>query len=240
QRRATAMTASTGEGRLFEVDMRLRPSGEDGPIAAHIDSLRQYLEGPAWTWELMALSRARFAIGDAALGARIEALRDEVLARAPTRPDLMADVTAMRARIAQAKPAGGAWDSKLRKGGMLDVEFIAQGLALAHADRAEVRAAHRPVTQLRALAAAGALRPEVADTLYDAARFWLEAQWVCRLVGHDEAAGEVEHRDLQATFAGALGAKDYPALVERREAIARAVAAAYRDVFGMESPAGGD
>lgn len=228
QRLVTAMTATTGEGRLFEIDMRLRPTGDDGPIAVHIEAMRKYLSDSAWTWELMAVSRARYAIGDAALGARLEALRLNALADAPGRADLLADVANMRARIRAAKSAGDVWDVRRRAGGMVDVEFIAQGLALMHGDDPNVASARRPGAQLHALQEAGALWAADAESLAEAARFWLEAQWLIRLIGHDEAAGaELDHPDAKATFADVFGEPDYDALIVRRETTAKAVETAF-------------
>jgi glutamate-ammonia-ligase adenylyltransferase len=114
QRLITALTAQTGEGRLFEVDMRLRPTGDDGPIATHIDALTRYLHEDAWTWELMALTRARFIAGETALAKQFDAMRSEIMAKPRERVPHLADVANMRTRIASAKTSTGAWDVKLR------------------------------------------------------------------------------------------------------------------------------
>lgn len=233
QRLSTAMTTPTGEGRLFEVDMRLRPTGDDGPIAVHVDSLKQYLATNVWTWELMALSRARFAIGDPGLGARLEEIRLEAMRDAAARENVLGDAAAMRIRIASAKPAGGPWDVRRRDGGMVDVEFIAQGLALVHGDKPDVAAARRPGDQFAALGAVGALDEATATFLARASRFWLEAQWLIRLMGHDESVGaELRHPDAQATFAAALGQPDYSALVAEREDIASQAKAVFAEIYG--------
>lgn len=232
QRLSTALSTQTGEGRLFDVDLRLRPNGEDGPIAVQLESYRRYLTGDAWTWELMALTRARFAAGDADLGARLEAARCDGLAAAAERPDLMQDVHAMRLRLAQAKKSAGPWDVRRRDGGMIDVEFIAQGLALANGGATAIQAARRPQDQLCAVrdtALAG--RPD-AGLLAEAARFWLEAQWVVRLIGLDEATDDTGlHVESRATFAKALGEDSYEALVKNREAIAERVRTAYIEII---------
>ncbi len=233
QRLVTALTTATGEGRLFEVDQRLRPSGVDGPIATHIDALALYLISAAWTWELMALTRARAAAGDADLCARIEQLRRDALAAAAGRPDLFADAKAMRQRLASAKGAGGGpWDVRRRPGGMVDTEFVAQALALAHGDSVGVAEARQPGAQMRALVAAGVATPALGQAIAEAAEFWLAAQWMLRLIGHDIAAGaELEHPSTQTTLATALSAPDYTAATVRREALANAVSAAFADIF---------
>ena len=111
---------------------------------------------------------------------------------------------------------------------MIDVEFIAQGLALANGGAAAIQAARRPQDQLHAMwetALAG--RPD-SGLLAEAARFWLEAQWVVRLIGLDEATDDMDlHAESRATFAKALDKDSYEALVKTREAIAEQVRTAY-------------
>ncbi len=233
QRLVTALNTMTGEGRLFDVDLRLRPHGEDGPVAAHIRSIEEYLGDNAWTWELMALTRARAAVGDEPLIERIEDVRRRAIAAAQGRDGLLADVASMRRRIAAAKPARGDWDVRGRRGGMVDADFVAQGLTLALGGAGGLAAARGPAAQLAALAEV----PDAPDLpfaeLAEAARFWLEAQWLLRLVGFDPAeAADIPHPAIQATVAAALGAPDYPAVCRRRDEIAANVAAAFDIAIG--------
>ena len=238
QRLVTALTASTGEGRLFEVDMRLRPNGDDGPIATHIDGYRRYLEDSAWTWELMALSRARAAIGDASLIEMVEEIRLKALQGAPNRPNLLADVAAMRLRVAAVKQAGGPWDIRRRAGGLVDAEFIAQGLTLLHGANPLIAAKRRPADQLQALSD---ITTGSVLNVPNAAGFWLESQWLLRLLGHDEAAGlEIKHPDIQLTMAQALGEAGYDDLVIRRESVAACVKDAYDHVLSGHAVADSD
>lgn len=236
QRLITALTTSTGEGRLFTVDIRLRPSGDDGPIAVQLDSIRKYYSSEAWTWELMALSRSRFACGDPELGKSLETLRHAAIKAAAGHADVLENVHAMRKRIRAAKPAGGPWDLKQRSGGLLDVEFLAQGLTLAYGGDTQSAFARRPAEQFAALAKAGVLTAARAEMLANAATFWLEAQWLLRLIGHSETIGaELEHADARTTLASVLGAPDYEALRRKREAIAADVASAFSEVFAPAS-----
>ena len=126
----TALTAMMPDGRLYEVDMRLRPSGRQGPVATALATFTAYQTGEAWTWEHLALTRARFMAGNAALGAEIEAFRQAVLARPKDRGRVLADVSGMRGRIAAAKGAAGDWDLKAGPGGVQDIELLAQAAAL--------------------------------------------------------------------------------------------------------------
>jgi glutamate-ammonia-ligase adenylyltransferase len=130
QAMVTAVTAQMAEGRLYEIDMRLRPSGTQGPVATSLTSFRDYQMNAAWVWEHLALTRARPVAGDAALAADVEAVREAVLARGHAPDKIIAEVATMRARIAAAKPAEGPWDAKLGAGRLQDVELVAQAASL--------------------------------------------------------------------------------------------------------------
>ncbi len=126
QAMVTALTAPMAEGRLYEVDMRLRPSGTQGPVATSLTSFRDYQMNEAWIWEHLALTRARPVAGEAALALDVEAVRDAVLERGHPRDRIIAEVATMRARIAAAKAPDGPWDAKLGPGRLQDVELMAQ------------------------------------------------------------------------------------------------------------------
>ncbi|KRB50188.1 bifunctional glutamine-synthetase adenylyltransferase/deadenyltransferase [Rhizobium sp. Root708] len=130
QRLIAAFSAPTAEGVLYEVDMRLRPSGNKGPVATRINAFGKYQREEAWTWEHMALSRARLICGDAGLIAEAESIVTDVLSRHREPAKLARDVTEMRQLIESEKPPASAWDLKLIPGGVIDIEFIAQYLAL--------------------------------------------------------------------------------------------------------------
>ncbi|GGD12707.1 bifunctional [glutamine synthetase] adenylyltransferase/[glutamine synthetase]-adenylyl-L-tyrosine phosphorylase [Aureimonas glaciei] len=156
QRLIAALTAPMGEGILYEVDFRLRPSGNKGPLATHLGAFRRYQENEAWTWERMALTRSRPIAGDASMQTQAEATVREILALPRDPVAMRQDVAAMRARIARDKPARGALDLKLIAGGLIDLEFIAQWAILAgHVPPALIG---RPTAEvLRALEVAGVL-----------------------------------------------------------------------------------
>jgi glutamate-ammonia-ligase adenylyltransferase len=130
QRLIAALSAPTAEGVLYEVDLRLRPSGNKGPVATRINAFAKYQREEAWTWEHMALSRARVVTGDESLGREIETVIAEVLALPRDATTIAKDVAEMRALIEQEKKPKNAWDFKLVPGGLIDIEFIAQYLAL--------------------------------------------------------------------------------------------------------------
>ena len=155
QRLVAALSLPTSEGELYEVDMRLRPSGAKGPVAVAFPSFGAYYEAEAETWEFMALTRARVVwSSDPVFAADVSAAIEAALRRPRDIAGLARDVRDMRALIAKEKPASGPWDMKLAPGGLVDIEFAAQFLQLAHA------AAGGPLRAgtaeaLEALAAAG-------------------------------------------------------------------------------------
>jgi glutamate-ammonia-ligase adenylyltransferase len=168
QRLISAITAPTAEGRLYEVDMRLRPSGDSGPIASSLWAFAQYQRESAWTWEHMALTRARPIAGDPDLCERVAAAVRGALTRQRDPERLLADVADMRRRIAEAHPAPSPWDLRNRAGGLVDLEFTVQYLLLREAaQRPEVL--HRdPAKAIVALGEAGILPPQGARELGEA------------------------------------------------------------------------
>ncbi|MET3599261.1 bifunctional [glutamine synthetase] adenylyltransferase/[glutamine synthetase]-adenylyl-L-tyrosine phosphorylase [Martelella mangrovi] len=139
QRLVAALSAPTAEGVLYEVDMRLRPSGKAGPLATRLAAFEKYQMNEAWTWEHMALSRAHPLCGDPSLMADTGSVIDAVLGMPRDRNTLAGAIADMRARIERDKPARSQWDLKLIPGGLIDIEFIAQYCHLAcHVPRGEI------------------------------------------------------------------------------------------------------
>jgi glutamate-ammonia-ligase adenylyltransferase len=177
-----AVTAPGIDGPLYAVDMRLRPSGNKGPVAVSLASFRRYHAEDAWTWERMALTRARVVAGPVALRRLVEAAIAEARAGARGNALVRADALAMRRRMLRDLPADGPWDMKLRAGGLIEVEFIAQALRLYHAPATKSGSTR---DMLAALAAMGGLEKTEAATLIRADRLWRGVQGLLRLtVGH--------------------------------------------------------
>jgi glutamate-ammonia-ligase adenylyltransferase len=130
QRLIAAFSAPTAEGVLYEVDMRLRPSGNKGPVATRINAFEKYQREEAWTWEHMALSRARLICGDQSLTAKAEGIIADILSTKRDPGKIALDVAEMRKMIDEEKAPESLWDLKLIPGGVIDIEFIAQYLAL--------------------------------------------------------------------------------------------------------------
>ena len=152
----SALSAPTEEGDLYTVDMQLRPSGKAGPVAVSLSRFDSYYPHEAWTWEMMALTRARIIAGDETLARSVEASFARALGRDRDAKGVREDALSMRRRLAAAKPPRSNWDLKSRPGGLQDIEFIAQALQLIHAGRSDVLRAST-VDALAALGAAGAL-----------------------------------------------------------------------------------
>jgi glutamate-ammonia-ligase adenylyltransferase len=160
----TALSAPTAEGRLYEVDMRLRPSGRQGPVATSVQSFENYQMTEAWTWEHLALTRARIVATAGAAGTdlaeRVEALRLKVLRDRGKDARVMPDLAQMRARIFAAKPPDGRWEAKTGPGRLQDIELLGQSCALRAGDPARATLA-----QLRSGRRAGLLDRDQADSL---------------------------------------------------------------------------
>lgn len=134
QRLLAALSAPTSEGVLYEADMRLRPSGNAGPLATSLSGFIQYHHESAWTWEHLALSRARVIYADGELGAKVDATVAEILSRPREVAKTIDDVLAMRALMSKERPPRHAFDLKLAPGGLVDLEFIAQSAQLVAGD----------------------------------------------------------------------------------------------------------
>ena len=134
QRLVAALSAPTAEGIAYAVDFRLRPSGNKGPLASSLRAFREYHAGEAWTWERMALTRARIvSTNDPAFGGKLGAILKHILFQ-PQRPERLArDVVDMRSLLLKEKPPRDQWDIRQRLGGLTDIDFFSQYLILRHA-----------------------------------------------------------------------------------------------------------
>jgi len=137
QRMISLFTTRTGQGQLYEIDMRLRPNGASGLLVSSLDAFEHYERKEAWTWEHQALLRARPIAGDTGLAERFQAIRREVLGQARDPEPLRAEVREMRAKMRQNLDQGDAehFDLKQGRGGIADIEFMVQYLVLRWAHR---------------------------------------------------------------------------------------------------------
>ncbi len=209
QRMIAALTALTSEGRLYEVDMRLRPSGKSGPIAVTLQRFADYQRESAWTWEHMALTRARVVAGPDRLTQAIEATIADVLWAARDQGQLLADVADMRARIDREFRTDDPWHIKHVRGGLVDIDFIAQSLQLAHAQRLPAMLSRNTAIAFERLGQAGVLASAAADRLADAAGLLGNVHFLLRLCTAGGLTEETASPDLKIALAGAVGTPDF-------------------------------
>ncbi len=215
QRLISAFTTRTNYGVLYEVDMRLRPSGRAGPVASQVDAFAEYQEREAWTWEHMALTRARVISGSAEFRNRIESIIRQVLTRPRDPAAVAADVADMRRAIAQEKGENEIWDLKYAAGGIVDIDFIAQYLQLVHAaekpDILDVSTLH----VLDNAARLGVLAPSSAEILRSAERLYHDLTQVLRLCVSERFNPGTAGEGLLRIMARAGDAPDFSSLEAR-------------------------
>ncbi|HEY2417805.1 MAG TPA: bifunctional [glutamate--ammonia ligase]-adenylyl-L-tyrosine phosphorylase/[glutamate--ammonia-ligase] adenylyltransferase, partial [Steroidobacteraceae bacterium] len=168
QRLVHLLSTTSAAGRLYEVDMRLRPSGKGGLLITSIDAFAEYQRSEAWTWEHQALLHARSVAGALELRARFEATRLEILARHVRRPSLRQEVSHMRNRMRNelSRAGPGQFDLKQDPGGVADIEFLAQYWALSWAhDHPPVAMYSDTIRQLESVASADLVPHDRIDTL---------------------------------------------------------------------------
>ena len=181
QRLISALTVQTNYGVLYPVDMRLRPSGRSGPLATQIDGFVGYQENEAWTWEHMALTRARVVYGPTDFAARVQSIIRAVLCRRRDPAAVAADVIEMRAAIAREKGDADPWDLKYAAGALVDIEFIAQYLQLAHAAENPDILDPSTAPTLEKAERFGVLKPEDAAVLRPAVTLFHNLTQIIRL-----------------------------------------------------------
>ncbi len=181
QRLISALSAPTSEGVLYDVDMRLRPSGSKGPVAASLSSFRAYQTDSAWTWEKLALTRARAVCGDAGLISEITVAIRSALGAARDAAQTRADVLEMRKLMLKEQGAAGLWDIKRVRGGLVELEFIVQTLLLLHAPARPEVLDTNTLNALTKLATAGLIEPGQAEALKQAGELYHRLTQVLRL-----------------------------------------------------------
>jgi len=212
QRLISHLSAPTAEGALYEVDMRLRPSGQKGPVAAQFSTFREYQATEAWTWEHLALTRARVITGPPELTRKVEAAIRDTLMRPRDRAAVAKDVLDMRARIAAEKGTDNVWDLKQVRGGLVDLEFIAQYLQLMHAAAHPEVLDQNTLAALRKLTAAGVIPPADADRLIAATRLIHNLTQILRLCLEEAFDPATAPVGLQALLARAGESPDLGSL----------------------------
>jgi len=172
QRLIAALSAQTPEGSLYQVDMRLRPSGSQGPVATRLVRFIDYQRNSAWTWEHLALTRARVVSGPPELRQTIDRTISEVLRRPRDRAQVAADVRIMRDKIEEEKGTRDIWDLKHVRGGLIDIEFLAQFLQVVRAHEHPEVLEQNTVGALSKLLQGGVISLADAEVLIPAATLY--------------------------------------------------------------------
>lgn len=223
----SALSAPTGEGGLYDVDMKLRPSGSDGPIASHAPAFAAYYETEAETWEIQSLTRARVVwTTSAPFGAEIERVIEAAIRRPRDRAATGKAVREMRDLIAEEKPPKGFWDLKLNPGGLVDVEFAAQFLQIVHASEGGPLVRHTG----DALAAYAATDGADAKALKALREAWILQQDLSQvmkvaIVGEPDPAAEPA--GFRTLLAKTAQARDFRVLTTRLKASRQAARRAF-------------
>ncbi|MDH5772861.1 MAG: glutamine-synthetase adenylyltransferase, partial [Rhodospirillaceae bacterium] len=181
QRLINALSAPTAEGSLYEVDMRLRPSGSSGPIATTLESFESYQKNESWTWEHMALTRARSISGPMDLRKACDDIIHQVLVTKRDPEKLVLAVCDMRERIYKEHGTDTPWAIKHYRGGLVDVEFISQYLQLLHGnDKPEVLSTNTRSALIK-MGELGILKNDISANLVAALDLWQSIQGLVRL-----------------------------------------------------------
>ncbi|PHY22927.1 bifunctional [glutamine synthetase] adenylyltransferase/[glutamine synthetase]-adenylyl-L-tyrosine phosphorylase [Caulobacter sp. BP25] len=230
QRLTSALSAPTGEGTLYEVDLKLRPSGTKGPVAVSFAAFEDYYEREAETWELLALTRARVVWASSEpFRERAEGAISDALRRARDPKKTAAEVVEMRQLMERERPGKGDWDLKLDPGGLVDIEFAAQFLQLAHA------AGGGPLRQNTGEALAALREAGLAD---EGALARLEAAWrleqdlsqLIKVALEDGGDPEAEPKAFRALLAKAGGVAQFKSLKPKLAKAKAEARAAYEAV----------
>lgn len=211
----SAFTTRTNVGLLYEVDMRLRPSGRAGPVATHISSFALYQREEAWTWEHMALTRARVVSAPPEFAQRIQSVINGTLTL-PRDPVIIAkDVAEMRQALATEKGDRDIWDLKYAAGGLIDIEFICQYLQLAHAARLPQILDTNTSKVIEKAVALSVISQSDADVLRPALRLYQDLTQILRLCLTERFSPTTAGDDLLQVLRLAADAPDFSSLEAR-------------------------
>lgn len=221
-----ALTTRGKEGQLYHIDMRLRPSGNHGPVAVSLAAFSHYHAHESWTWERLALTRARVLAATPGFAPIVANAIAKALCRPESAATILADTATMRDRLGADLPPRGLWDVKTMPGGMMELMFVAQALQLIHGPAAPELFQPNTKAALLALGAARHLSAEDTAVLTQADFLWRSIQGITRITGLAEDAEDPP----PATLAALLRATDNIEISHLRAAMAE-TSARVRDIF---------
>ncbi len=215
QRLISALSAPTAEGELYEVDMRLRPSGRSGPVATQLNSFVDYQKNKAWVWEHLALTRARCLTGSPSLKEKLNETIKHVISKDREKDTLITEVRDMRERIAKEKGTDNIWDIKQVRGGQVDIEFICQYLQLQfsyiHPDIINTNT----VSSLEKIAERNLLNGQDGNLLVKASHLYNDLIQMIRLSTEKGFVPETASMGLKLRLAKTANLDTYDELVEK-------------------------
>ena len=233
QRLVAALTVPTRRGTLYQVDMRLRPSGNKSPAATQFAGFEAYHRGEAEIWEEMALTRARVVAGDPDLAERASASIRAILSRRREPAKVAAAVAQMRALIAKEKGEKNPWDLKLALGGLTDLDFLAQYLVLAHAADHPALLVRDTLSVFAAARAAGLLAAPDAAALEEAARLIGDVQLWQRFTVEEAFDPAAVPARVMTRIATSVGRPDIKVLRAELDEVRAGVRTIFNRVLGV-------
>jgi glutamate-ammonia-ligase adenylyltransferase len=223
QRLIAALSCNFGEGPLFAVDFRLRPWGRKGPIATRVASLRDYFASEAWTFEAMALTRARVVAASPGFDAEVETALRAAIRAVGVRADVRADAAAMRRMVQREKASRRVWDIKCVAGGLMDIDFVVHALAIEHVAAFDGAPMHEMTAVIRKLTAVDALARADAAALASAHALYQTAIQHLRIAQPEPCNTRAMPAAFAAILASACGCADIGELERRLRAVQRDV-----------------
>ncbi len=217
-----AIAAPTAEGTLYDVDMRPRPTSSAGPVVTSLTAFAAHQRSDAATWEHQALTRARVICAESGLGERFDEIRQSVLTQPRGRDDLAADIAGLRERLRRDDEGEDIWSIEQKRGGLIDVEFVAQYLQLLHGSRTAELLAGEAVAVFEAARRHELIDPEAAHELANATTLWRNLHGILCLTVEDGFIERTAPPALKSVIERACGAGDFDSLKEAmRETAAR-------------------
>ena len=235
RRLITALSSVTAQGGLYEVDMALRPSGRAGPLAVSLSAFEKYYERDAWTWEFMALTRARIVVASSgAFGNKLAQTIASSLVNKDYGGKLKADVLDMHNRLKIEKPGFGSWDIKNTPGGLRDIEFVAQYLMLKHMVPGGCKPDNIPqstVDMLQMAKTEGWLDANIAGNLIEATRLYHTLQQILAITVDGSFDSQSAPKNVKTLLAATTGYGEFFRLEEAYLAMRKQVSEDFNKVF---------
>ncbi len=231
QRFINALSALTGEGYLYEVDMRLRPHGKSGPIALPLEGFRKYYTEDAWTWEHLALTRARVVAGTPGLKEKVSDALTKILSAKRDIPEISKNVCDMQTRLHKEHADKPVWALKNHPGGLMDLEFICQYLKLVHgADHPDILIPNT-IGSFERMGVVNILDADKSKKLANAMSFYLNLQGLIRLSLSERVVTEQIPTALKQALSKAGGQDDFEKLSNEVERIQAFVTRSFKELI---------